>query len=109
MRPCLILPNPCSGIKVELIDKIGMHSSDTTMIFMEDVRVPYTNIIGQEGMGFFYQMLQFQEERLWAGAGSKSPLRMSRQLLCYCSQTENTFAGQRRACTETQGDPESCG
>ena len=46
-----------------------MHSSDTTMIFFEDVRVPASHIIGQEGMGFTYQMLQFQEERLWAAAG----------------------------------------
>jgi len=56
------------GIKVELIDKIGMHSSDTAMIFLEDVKVPASHIIGEEGMGFTYQMLQFQEERLWAGA-----------------------------------------
>ena len=57
---------------MQLIDKIGMHSSDTTMIFFEDVRVPASHIIGQEGMGFTYQMLQFQEERLWAAAGGNN-------------------------------------
>jgi citronellyl-CoA dehydrogenase len=30
------------------------------------VRVPQRYRIGEEGMGFTYQMLQFQEERLWA-------------------------------------------
>lgn len=37
---------------------MGMRSSDTAQIFFEDVRVPAKNIIGQEGMGFTYQMLQ---------------------------------------------------
>jgi citronellyl-CoA dehydrogenase len=32
------------------------------------VRVPQRHRIGEEGAGFFLQMLQFQEERLWAGA-----------------------------------------
>lgn len=40
------------------INKIGMWSSDTVQIFLEDVRVPAKNIIGQEGLGFYYQMLQ---------------------------------------------------
>lgn len=53
------------------IDKLGMRSSDTAEVFFEDVRVPCTNVIGQEGMGFTYQMLQFQEERLWGVANSK--------------------------------------
>lgn len=53
------------------IDKLGMRSSDTAEVFFDDVRVPYKNIIGQEGMGFTYQMLQFQEERLWGVANSK--------------------------------------
>uniref|UniRef100_A0A8C7MUQ4 Zgc:85777 n=1 Tax=Oncorhynchus kisutch TaxID=8019 RepID=A0A8C7MUQ4_ONCKI len=48
------------------IDKMGMRSSDTAKVFFDDVRVPCKNLIGQEGMGFTYQMLQFQEERLWA-------------------------------------------
>ena len=37
-----------------------MHSSDTGLIHFDDVRVPASNIIGDEGMGFIYQMLQFQ-------------------------------------------------
>lgn len=40
---------------------MGMRSSDTAQIFFEDVRVPAKNIIGQEGMGFTYQMLQVRQ------------------------------------------------
>lgn len=53
------------------IDKLGMRSSDTAEVFFDDVRVPCKNVIGQEGLGFTYQMLQFQEERLWATANSE--------------------------------------
>merc|ERR1719367_1003365 len=51
-----------------------MHCSDTGLIYFEDVRVPAANIIGEEGMGFTYQMIQFQEERLAAAAGALVPL-----------------------------------
>ena len=40
------------------IDKMGMRSSDTAVIYFEDVRVPQANIIGEEGAGFMYQMIQ---------------------------------------------------
>ncbi len=50
--------------------KMGMHSSDTAEIFFDDVRVPVRNRIGEEGMGFTYQMQQFQEERLYAAIGA---------------------------------------
>ena len=50
---------------VKQLDKLGMRSSDTAQIFLDEVKVPVRNLIGQEGMGFVYQMQQFQEERLW--------------------------------------------
>tara|TARA_Y100000996_G_scaffold260154_1_gene204759 strand:+ start:185 stop:1360 length:1176 start_codon:yes stop_codon:yes gene_type:complete len=54
------------------LKKMGMHSSDTAEIFFEDVRVPTKNLIGEEGKGFVYQMMQFQEERLYAAIGNYS-------------------------------------
>lgn len=66
-----------SGIQIaKKIDKLGMRSSDTAQIFFEDVRVPCKNLIGEEGKGFTYQMLQFQEERLWGVATGKSSLAL---------------------------------
>ena len=52
------------------IKKIGMNSSDTGLIYFDEVRVPQRYLIGQEGAGFVYQMQQFQEERLWGAASS---------------------------------------
>lgn len=52
------------GITMQKIKKIGMWSSDTAQVFFENVRVPQRYCIGKEGLGFTYQMEQFQEERL---------------------------------------------
>ncbi len=63
------------GIEVaRKIKKIGMHASDTGLLYFDDVRVPQRYLIGQEGAGFVYQMQQFQEERLWCAASSLQAL-----------------------------------
>lgn len=46
------------------LDKIGMHSSDTSELFFDEVRVPQTNLIGYENAGFMYLMQQLPQERL---------------------------------------------
>lgn len=59
----------CKGIEVgKKIKKIGMNASDTGLIYFDEVRVPQRYLIGAEGSGFMYQMMQFQEERLWCAA-----------------------------------------
>jgi citronellyl-CoA dehydrogenase len=63
------------GIEVaQKIRKIGMNSSDTGLIYFDEVRVPQRNRIGAEGQGFIYQMQQFQEERLWCAASTLQSL-----------------------------------
>jgi citronellyl-CoA dehydrogenase len=68
-KSLICIPMKTKGVQIaRTLDKMGMHSSDTAQIHLDDVRVPQRNLIGEEGKGFTYQMLQFQEERLWAGA-----------------------------------------
>jgi citronellyl-CoA dehydrogenase len=68
-KSLICLPMKTKGVQVmRKLDKLGMHCSDTAEIHFTDVRVPKRNRIGDEGKGFTYQMLQFQEERLWAAA-----------------------------------------
>ena len=75
------------GVTRQKIHKIGMDSSDTAQLFFDNVRVPRRNLIGQEGMGFMFQMLQFQEERLWGAAGSLRSLdRLIDQTIDYTRQ-----------------------
>ena len=69
-KSLIVVPMDAAGITRQKIHKIGMHSSDTAQLFFDDVRVPQKNLIGQEGMGFTYQMMQFQEERLWGAASA---------------------------------------
>jgi citronellyl-CoA dehydrogenase len=74
-KSLIIVPMNTKGVSVgKKIKKIGMHSSDTGLIYFDDVRVPQTNRIGEEGQGFMYQMLQFQEERLWGAANAMQGL-----------------------------------
>jgi citronellyl-CoA dehydrogenase len=68
-KTLICVPMKSKGVEVaRTLDKLGMRSSDTAQIFFDDVRVPKRNRIGEEGRGFTYQMIQFQEERLWAAA-----------------------------------------
>ncbi len=67
-----------------------MRSSDTAQLFLEDVRVPASYIIGDAGMGFTYQMMQFQEERLFAAIASES--RKADEVNCW------NRAGERLQC-----------
>ena len=70
-KSLIVLPMKTRGVKVERkLRKIGMNSSDTAQIHFDDVRVPRRHLIGEEGHGFTYQMLQFQEERLWGAANA---------------------------------------
>ena len=70
-KSLIVVPMDTPGVvKAKKLEKIGNHASDTGQIFFEDVRVPASNLIGQEGMGFVYQMQQFEEERLWAAVSS---------------------------------------
>ena len=46
------------------LDKIGMDAADTSELFFEDVRVPMTNCLGEEGKGFIYLMSELPQERL---------------------------------------------
>jgi citronellyl-CoA dehydrogenase len=88
-KSLIVVPMDSPGITKQKIHKIGMHSSDTAQLFFDNVRVPRRNLIGQEGMGFAFQMLQFQEERLWgAAAGLKAMDRLIDLTIDYTRQRQ---------------------
>lgn len=55
------LPGFSKGRKLE---KLGLHSQDTSELFMDNVRVPVGNLLGEEGKGFAYMMNELPRERL---------------------------------------------
>jgi citronellyl-CoA dehydrogenase len=86
-KSLIVVPMDAPGISKQKIRKIGMNSSDTAQLFFDNVRVPRRNLIGQEGLGFTFQMLQFQEERLWGAASSLRTLdRLIDQTIDYTRQ-----------------------
>ena len=90
-KSLIVVPMATPGItKAKKIRKIGMMSSDTGLIHFDDVRVPQSNRIGEEGLGFTYQMMQFQEERLWAAANAV-------QGLLNCITMTADYARERQA------------
>jgi citronellyl-CoA dehydrogenase len=91
-KSLIIVPMKTKGVTIERkIEKIGMHSSDTALIHFDDVRVPQRHLIGQEGLGFMYQMLQFQEERLWGAANAIKGLENAVRLTIEYTRSRKTF------------------
>ncbi|PVY70060.1 acyl-CoA dehydrogenase [Tamilnaduibacter salinus] len=50
------------------LGKIGQHCGDTSELFFEDLRVPGSALLGEEGKGFVYLMTELPRERLVIGA-----------------------------------------
>ena len=60
-------------------------------VFFDEVRVPQRYRIGAEGQGFIYQMMQFQEERLWAASSALQSLTTCIDLTVEWAQQRNLF------------------
>lgn len=52
------------------IRKVGMKCSDTAELIFDNVRVPKSHIVGEEGKGFYHIMWELQSERIIAAATS---------------------------------------
>ncbi len=87
-KSIIIVPNDAKGLtRSEPFHKLGMHSSETCQLFFDDVRVPQSNLVGEEGKGFMMQMMQFQEERIWAAANALGGMeRCIEATVEYCKQ-----------------------
>jgi len=46
------------------LHKVGMKAQDTSELFFQDARVPASQLLGQEGLGFVYLMQELPQERL---------------------------------------------
>lgn len=88
----IIVPTDTPGFSISRkLDKMGNHSSDTAELSFQDVRVPVTNRIGEEGMGFILQMQQFQKERLIAVYMSVASMEQALQRTIEYLRIRNTF------------------
>ena len=52
------------------LEKVGLKAQDTSELFFDNVRVPRTNLLGQEGGGFKQLMQELPQERLLIAIGA---------------------------------------
>ncbi|MFT3779313.1 MAG: acyl-CoA dehydrogenase family protein [Ottowia sp.] len=52
--------------------KIGQHAQDTAELFFDEVRVPASHLLGEEGQGFKYLMQKLAQERLLVSVGCQA-------------------------------------
>ncbi len=75
------------------LDKVGLKAQDTAELSFEDVKVPITNLLGEEGKGFSYLMRQLAQERLSVGVSAVAACETALEItLEYCK--ERTAFGQ---------------
>jgi len=59
----LLLEKNMPGLKVRKMEKQGNGAHELTFVTLEDVKVPVTHLIGEEGKGFYYIVNNFNHER----------------------------------------------
>ncbi|CAN5699029.1 acyl-CoA dehydrogenase family protein [soil metagenome] len=75
------------------LDKIGQDAADTSELFFEDVRVPMTNCLGEEGKGFIYLMSQLPQERLSIAVGVQASAQKAFDETVAFTKDRKAFAG----------------
>ncbi|MCB8968707.1 MAG: acyl-CoA dehydrogenase family protein [Ardenticatenaceae bacterium] len=51
-------------------EKLGQHASDTAEVIFDNVKVPASHLLGEEGKGFLYAMMVFDHSRPSVAAGA---------------------------------------
>lgn len=65
----IIIDRDRPGVSAQKLNKLGWHASDTGEIAFDNVRVPTSNLLGEEGKGFYYLMQHLASERLMMAVG----------------------------------------
>ncbi|MGN6270327.1 MAG: acyl-CoA dehydrogenase family protein [Sphingomonas sp.] len=75
------------------LDKIGQDAADTSELFFDDVRVPITNCLGEEGKGFIYLMSQLPQERLSIAVSAQASAQKAFDETVAFTKDRKAFAG----------------
>ncbi|MEO7942289.1 MAG: acyl-CoA dehydrogenase family protein, partial [Marmoricola sp.] len=73
------------------LDKIGLHAQDTAELSFTDVVVPKENLLGEEGEGFIYLMMNLPQERLIIAAEAVAAAEMILEMCLDYARTREAF------------------
>jgi citronellyl-CoA dehydrogenase len=73
------------------LDKLGMRSSDTAELALDDARVPEDALLGTEGKGFYQIMWELQGERLIGVAGSVAGAQLAMDRTLEYAKSRHAF------------------
>lgn len=75
------------------LDKTGWRSSDTAELHFDNVRVPASHLLGEEGKGFYAVMKNFQTERIALAAMAVGHCTQALKLALDHVRTRQAFGG----------------
>jgi long-chain-acyl-CoA dehydrogenase len=91
----LLLDTHLDGFKKGTnLDKIGLHSQDTSELFFDNVKVPKDQLLGQAGQGFNYLMQELPRERTAIAATALGAIRGALDVTTQYVQERQAF-GQK--------------
>ena len=79
------------------LDKVGQHAADTAELFFDDVRVPASNLLGEEGKGMYALMQELPQERFCIAVGAAMALET-------CLAHTIAYVKERKAFNQTVWD-----
>lgn len=110
-----VLDRDMEGISATKLDKLGWRASDTGEIAFDNVKVPVSNLMGEEGKGFSYIMQHFSLERLIMGVNAHARAEFALEYaLKYMSEREafgksiDKFQALRHTIADLYTDMEIC-
>ncbi|QRM89579.1 acyl-CoA dehydrogenase [Lacinutrix sp. WUR7] len=110
-----IMDRDTPGISATKLDKLGWRASDTAEIAFDNVTIPASNLMGEEGKGFPYIMQHFALERLIMGINAHAradyALEYARQYMSERTafgKTIDKFQALRHSFVDLYADMDMC-
>jgi acyl-CoA dehydrogenase len=89
---CFVIDANTPGVKIgRKEDKMGQRASNTCDVILEEVRVPKSALVGEEGKGFVIAMKTFDRSRPWIAAGAAGVIRRAMEESRNYSLERKTF------------------
>ena len=94
----LVIPSDLEGVKATRMSTQGWWMSSTALIAFDNVRVPASYLVGQEGKGFKYIMSNFNHERFALAAMSNRYARVCMEEAIRYGQVSRGSTTRRGCC-----------